>query len=235
MPEAVQLQKAQLVEVKLGTPDDPGTTEVDGGQRVDVQFNPESLKVTYSNNFGGGDQSGGSAMQFVSKSSTKLAVELLFDTTVPGEHTDVRKHTEEVNHFMQPKEVAGDAQGRMAPPGVRFHWGTFLFDGVMTSLDETLDLFSAEGVPLRSKANLSITSQEIQFRFSEASSVGGGPGAAGTTPTEPARPRDSVQEMAGRLGQPDIWRSIAEANDIENPRFPPVGDRLGTITRGIVS
>ena len=57
---------------------------------VEVQFNPETLKVTYSNTMAGGDQSGGAAIQFVSKSSTKLAVELWFDASAKAGADDVR-------------------------------------------------------------------------------------------------------------------------------------------------
>ena len=54
------LVKAQLIELK---PD--FKAEKPGGQKLSVQFNPENLKVTYSNENRGGDQPGGSSRQFV--------------------------------------------------------------------------------------------------------------------------------------------------------------------------
>jgi phage tail-like protein len=45
-------------------------------------------------------------------------------------------------------------------PAVRFRWGTFRFDGRVTSLDEELDLFGVDGRPMR--AELALTIQEDQ-------------------------------------------------------------------------
>src|SRR5262245_2252922 len=131
----------------------------------------------------GDDQAGGSAIQFVSKSSTKLSVELWFDATVHPDERDVRKLTKKVNHFVTPKKAEGGGKGKgkkggMAPPGVRFLWGSFLFEGVMESMDETLEFFSAEGRPLRAKVAVAITSQDIQFKIKELADGGNVPGTS---------------------------------------------------------
>ena len=69
---------------------------------------------------------------------------------------------------------------------MRFQWGSFLFEGVMDSMDETLEFFSADGRPLRAKVSISITSQDIQFQSRRRPSSGGG--VPGTTPAV-RRPR----------------------------------------------
>src|SRR3954469_19896288 len=106
MPEQPEVKKAELREIN---PD--GT---DGQHRVKVQFNPETLKVSFANqvvppgNPGAQDQRGNST-QFVGKGTTKMSVQLWFDVTsvLPEDKknvTDVRDLTKEVIHFITPKK-----------------------------------------------------------------------------------------------------------------------------------
>jgi hypothetical protein len=220
VPEPATLAKARLVQIQLGDHDAP-SRETAPDATVTVQFNPETLKVVYSNTMQGGDQSGGGAIQFVSKSTTKLSVELWFDSSATTDVDDVRRLTKKVNHFITP---VPQGQGK-APPAVRFTWGSFLFEGVMDSMDETLELFSADGRPLRAKVSIGITSQEIQFHDPQAPSSGGS--QPGTTPRRQARQGDSLQQMmgrgSGRGSGAEGWQAIAAANGIENPRSLPAG------------
>jgi hypothetical protein len=90
-----------------------------------------------------------------------LTVELEFDSADEGTPllpSDVRTKTAMVRRFMLPKEKSTDA-----PPSVRFHWGTFVLTGVMTSASEDLDLFTSEGTPLRAKMTISIKEQDPRF------------------------------------------------------------------------
>ena len=223
MPQPAQLTRAEFREIQWD--ENQQVSETD--KKVSVQFNPQTLKVTFSNQLTGGDQSGGSGKQYVGKGATKLSLELWFDVTVPwngkGEDPkgDVRNLTKEVVYFITPQEE-GD---KFIPPGLRFVWGTFLFDGIVESMDESLEFFSEEGKPLRAKITLSVSQQEIQFQFNEPSA--GTPAAAGangssaqpgTQPMEQANEGDTIQDMAGSAGRTDEWQDIAEANNIENPR-----------------
>lgn len=222
MPEAPNIEKAVLKELSWDENGDP--EEVSGGKELTVQFNPQTLQVGFSNQKAGGDQSGGSAMQHVGKGTTKLSLELLFDVTAPladgtmQPEGDVRRITKEVAFFIMPKET--DEEGKYVPPGVRFIWGTFLFEGVMDSMNETLELFSSDGKPLRATVAVALSRQEIQFRFNEAANR---PASAGTQPQQQARAGDSVQQMAARQGRPQDWKAIASANNIENPRLLSAG------------
>ena len=102
----------------------------------------------------------------------------------------------------------------MAPPGVRFHWGTFLFDGMVEGVEETLEFFSPDGKPLRATMSLTFSQQKIL----EAKFEGDGrvPAAPGQTPLKAAKQGDSLQNMAGKRGNGD-WQSIAAANGVEDP------------------
>ncbi|HEX8281807.1 MAG TPA: hypothetical protein VF588_00395 [Pyrinomonadaceae bacterium] len=183
----------------------------DPSKTVDVQFNPQTLKVSFSNKNAGGDQPGGSSKQFVGSGTTKLSVELLFDTTADG--TDVRKHTEAVAFYIKADAGSGSGSGsNRVPPGVQFEWGSFIFRGTIESMDETLEYFSEEGVPLRANISLSISRQEIEFLPGEQ-----GEGGGGGVPLETAQFRDSIQGLAGRNGKSGDWKGIAAANNIDDP------------------
>jgi hypothetical protein len=231
MPELQKIAKAELQEL-----DTAFQSQINPDKATKVQFNPDSLKVAFANQIqqpqGGGDQGGAQAQQFVGAGSTKLTAQLWFDVTaelgdLPDE-IDVRKLTERVAYFITPKGDPPNQPTKFIPPAVRFLWGTFQFDGIMESLEETLEHFSAEGRPLRASVAITITQQKITtFAFNTAN-VAQPPGfkrPAGTTPQSQATENSNLQSMAaaqpgggGSAGGSD-WQSIAAANGIENPRL----------------
>src|SRR5437588_372207 len=131
------LAKAKLVEVKwvASSNGPPDAQEVPGGQEVTVQFNPQTLKLAFANEDNGGAQS--PPKQSTGSGTSKMSVELVFDTSAEG--SDVRKNTEKVAFFiMAPR----DKSNKPVQPGLSFEWGSFIFRGVVKSMDETLDYFS---------------------------------------------------------------------------------------------
>ena len=245
MPAPGTLEKATLTELWPGSDNALAERNKDGGEpkRVTVQFNPQTLKVSLSNQNAGGTQPGGSSTQFVGQGTTKLSLELWFDVTLPhasgdDPRGDVRNLTKDVAYFMTPQEVTRGTEKGLLPPGVQFQWGTFLFKGTVDSMDETLELFSEDGKPLRAGVNLSLSKQDLKFEFGAATPGpgpasggrpgGGGPGGAppaGTQPLQMARAGDTVQGAATRAGVAD-WKAVAVANGIENPRAVAPGSLL---------
>jgi Contractile injection system tube protein len=141
------------------------------GDPVEVQFNPASLRLQMQNAVEGGRTQTRPAEQYVGASSTTLSLELHFDTADEGttDHpVNVQTRTAKVAQFVLPR-----AKGEnKAPPRVRFCWGDLVFDGVMTSFSEELDLFAQNGVPLRAKVSVSISKQDPKFE--SVASEGGG-------------------------------------------------------------
>lgn len=210
----MSLAKAQLIEL-----DQSFEKEKDGGRKVAVQFNPESLKVTFANQIvqpQGGDQAAGnSGRQFVGAGTTKLALQLWFDVTAMEKDAvdDVRRLTQDVVYFMTPQKSDQDP-AKLAPPGIRFQWGSFLFDGMVEALEETLEFFSPDGKPLRAAIVLTLSQQKILVSTFEGD--GKVPNRPGQTPLKSAKQGDSLQGMAGKDGKQD-WQGIAAANGIEDP------------------
>lgn len=219
------LQKAHLIELEANQ--SGGFDVKSGGKDVPVQFNPESLRVSYSNQVrwpGSGDQRGTAAIQFVGTGTTRLSTTVWFDASAnasPGDSLDVRKLTAQVAYFIEPAPGTGNAQSSTTIRPVRFEWGTFRFDGVMESMDETLEFFASDGTPIRASVAFNLSRNRIQFLKSAQQGT-----TAGSSPLTPAPQGGSVQQMAAGQGTQDDWQSIAAANGIENPRQLAPGQLL---------
>lgn len=111
-------------------------------------------------------------------------------------------------------------------PLVSFVWGAFTFEGIIESLEQTLELFSATGVPLRATAQLTLTRQRLQPVLTpKRASPGAGP-PAGTAPLLPTPPGTTAQALGAALGGGGGgggWQGPARALGIENPRQLPSG------------
>jgi hypothetical protein len=218
MPAALaNLQKAQFIVLVNG---------VTPGKTVTVQFNPQSLKSNYSNQSTGVDQKQGSNPQFVGTGVTKLSMELWFDVTLPlpadapNPNGDVRRLTKEVTDFMSLQNTSSSNQQIRTPPKMKFQWGSFVFSGVMDSVDETIDLFSPDGVPLRASLTVNLTKHDLNYEFAQTAT--GSPNATGATPLTTAKAGDSLPQMAASAGISN-WQGVAQANGVANPRMLQTG------------
>jgi hypothetical protein len=199
------------------------------GESFAVHFNPQSLQYTITNNLRN-TGSGNSSKQYVSDSTGKLTMDLIFDTTDTGE--DVRLHTVRVAQLMEPSE------SDHTPPVVEFEWGLYTFSGMVETYRETIDFFSADGVPLRASVNLTLASQDQVFEggstarrantggsMAGAGAAGGAGSGAGSvrTPAPTADDGRGLTRTATQAGNPGAARAIAAGNNIENIRFPGTG------------
>lgn len=165
------------------------------GTPIPVHFNPVSLQYGISNTLakkGSGDKT----KQVVSSSTATLTLELSFDSTDTGR--DVREATGPIARLMR-------AEKDNTPPVVLFSWGSFQFQGMLTSYKETLDFFSPEGVPLRASVSLGMDAQDRIFDEPGASADSWGVGAILSV-------GGNLTQLAGQLGDPRAARGIALAN-----------------------
>ncbi len=234
MPDELQTKpRAKLMEVieldGLGTIKDPL------GHSVEAQFNPKSLDVNYNVQTSGGDQQSSTGRQFVGTGSTSMSVKFLFDVTRPEQDAnDVRELTQKVHRFIENQTLE---EGKYVLPLVRFVWGSVIFEGVVESMDESLDFFDPEGRPLRAAVTVKMSRQEMQFKTEQGPQLGVGVGASvggGGTSAEASvgvgagpesRPEGaentnatSVQQAAAKQGEQRNWKEIAAESGVENPR-----------------
>lgn len=214
MPE-LEIQHAKLIELK-----DDLSDVMPGGKSLTVQFNPETLKLSYANQVkeqpnssggasgggaGRGNQSQGSAArQFVGTGTTKLSVQLWFDvsaaTSAPFIVDDVRRITAQVLYFIKPKAAPAGARdtAQRTPPGLRFSWGNFLFDGIVESMEENVEFFSPKGEALRASMAMTLVQQEILVpAFSGDGTV---PGARPLWPAGGGQSLQALQDAARASG-----------------------------------
>ena len=189
---------------------------------VPVHFNPTSLVYSVENSTS--QQSGKpDRKQYAAQFTGKLTMDLVFDTTSTGE--DVRNTTRKVAWFMKASadarvpsdasEKKSDKKTPQAQPVLSFEWGAYVFKGTMESFRETIDFFSADGIPLRAAVSISLAQQDKVLDEGESFS--------GKTTTDgrvvPSGNGDSALAAATRGGDPGATRQLASDNGLESLRF----------------
>ncbi|WP_217913370.1 LysM peptidoglycan-binding domain-containing protein [Miltoncostaea marina] len=203
---------------------------IEGGEQIDCWFNPSEYTITKANRwtvkpvvgegmptaeFGGGD-------------AQKLQLELLFDDA-DREDGDVRAVTNALFAAMAVDSALASGKNSGRPPTIEFGWGsTTTFKAVCDSLSVQYLLFRPNGTPVRAKATVSLLQAEP--------TVGKGPqnpttrGVRGLR-THVVRDGDSIQGIAhAAYGDPTLWRTVAEANGIDDPLRLPRGAVLSIPT-----
>lgn len=177
---------------------------------VPVRFNPAEYQLQKQNSFADIPIPGLETppIQFVRGDGEKLTTELLVDTSDTLE--DVRKKY--MNRIRGLMNIQSELH---APPIVRLIWDEQIFRGVIDSLTVTYVMFRPDGVPLRAKLSVSLKEYrpvEIQVRekprlspdFEKSYTVLRG---------------DTLSGIASKLFRdPALWREIAHANRIRDPR-----------------
>ncbi|MET1254241.1 hypothetical protein [Aliikangiella maris] len=199
---------------------------------IAVQFNPESLDLTYTNSVQKGQRK--QPPQVITETKAQLSFELIFDTTHSG--VDVRKITLDIAQLMDPKDPRKATRRDNSigiPAKVLFEWGTFKFEGYIDNIKEKLDFFSSDGVPLRSSLTVSMTNAQKNLLPSsqgkkDAVDTQGNLGLdAPTDAYQSGMGKDlSLADKARQLGDENAARSLAEMNGIENLRLPEVDNLM---------
>lgn len=215
----------------LTEPTTKAVLEKPGGERVEAHFNPVSLQYTVTNTLKE-EGKGNKRKQYITQSSAKLTMDLVFDTTGTG--ADVRDQTKKIATFMEPEEPASANSKKQTAAVVEFRWGVYTFRGMVESFKETIDYFSREGVPLRSSVNLTLARQDETF------APGGQAGASRNPSLSPDNldavdvPPSAASEAASQAGNPQGARDLGAANNQDSLRFPSGGGLTvpGQITLG---
>jgi nucleoid-associated protein YgaU len=177
---------------------------------VPVHFNPSEYQLQKQNSFADVNIPGLETppIQFVRGSGEKLTTELLVDTSDTLE--DVR--LKYVNNLRGLMNIQSDLH---APPIVRLIWDKDVFRGVVESLSITYILFRPDGVPLRAKLAISLKEyrtieEQIQDRPRNSPDV---------EKSYTVVRGDTIAGVAFKLYRDaTLWREIARANKIRDPR-----------------
>lgn len=138
------------------------------GDKIKVQVNPESYKVSHRVEFSDAQAPGTSAanLRFNKIPPQDFSFDFLFDNTgvikgtsllsiaienpfSSGNNTNVIDQIENFKHALL--NYHGDIH---RPYFLKLHWGTLTFKGVMTSMDIEFKLFNPDGTPIRAVAKV---------------------------------------------------------------------------------
>jgi len=154
--------------------------------------------------------------------SRTLTLELIFDVTEPIDDEPIKDVRTKTNAIVALTRIEPKKQ---RPPMCDVTWGAapvssdFPFRGVVTNLTQNFLLFRSTGEPVRAKLTVVMT---------EALDV-----VTDQRQTDPelttrrVRRGDSVTAIAADVyGDPALWRVIAEANNLADPRRLTIGKTL---------
>lgn len=208
-----------------------------GGQptqgSIEALFNPSEISLTRSAKWEQQQTVGQSTasvdQEFRSVEAETFSIELFFDTyesrssgltvsgaaatflpasLIPGRQaTDVRQYTDQIAQLV---EVDPELH---RPPVCDLRWGVFdIFTGVLTTLQQRFTLFLDDGTPVRATLTCDFTEVGTQAHAVELHS-------SDVVKTRQVRRYDTLQSLAAdEYGDPALWRPIATANGIVNPR-----------------
>jgi hypothetical protein len=202
------------------------TIEVFAGSRVrdriSVLFNPTEYSIERANAYKGMAIPGlsGPLFHFVNGEADALSMELFLDdrTDPPKDgQPGVQKRLEQLAGLL---EIDRDLH---APPIVAFVWGKLYFKAIIDKMSRKVTMFHPDGTPARAT---------VSVAFKEYKTL---PELVNDPPlqsSDKSKRRvlvgyDSVWLLAAReYDDPALWRTIAEHNDLDDPREVRAGDWL---------
>jgi hypothetical protein len=195
-------------------------------RRIEVQYNPTQISRSKTVQIAEIAIPGLDApiQQFIRGQTEKLTLELLFDTASSGMGegaTSVRTLTDPVAALVriQPKTHA--------PPRVQITWGTarsgLSFPAIAETVDIKYTLFSPDGTPLRATATVTFRGyRTLHEQLAELKLE-----SADHTKRRAVKQGETLSRIAGdELGDPGLWRLLADANPGVDPVDPPPGKQL---------
>ncbi|MFY9608519.1 MAG: LysM peptidoglycan-binding domain-containing protein [Blastocatellia bacterium] len=194
------------------------------GERLEVMFNPEEYTLNKDNNFASQTVPGLSSplLQFVNGNLRTLEMELFFDTYLPittdgPPPRDVREETDRIINLMK---IDSELH---APPVLRFTWASLELRCVLARASQKFQLFLDDGRPVR--ARLSCTFNEFIDEEREAKEVNRQ--TADFSKAHTVIEGETLANVAFKFyGNPQLWRPIAVANRLVDPREIEVGQVL---------
>ena len=204
-------------------------------KEITVMFNPNSYSVeksvSWDSSGGGGETQrkfNAPALTFGGGGSRTLSLELFYDVTESDDkNKDVRKET---GKLVALTRIMADRKNPH-PPVCKISWGKkiknsdFPFTGVITSLTQRFTLFSRTGEPLRATVNVTFK----EFLDPEKDLKDTDPELT----TYVVKRGDTLASIAADVyGDPTLWRTIAEANQQDDPRRQQIGAVLTIPKKG---
>lgn len=191
------------------------------GQKFDVFFNPEEYTINKDNNFASQAIPGlsGPLLQFVNGNMRTLEMELFFDTwdTPELEKRDVRELTNRITGLLT---IDSELH---APPVLLVSWSSLQFRCVLARASQKFIMFTNDGTPVR--ARVTVTFNEFIDAEREAREIN-----RQTSDFSKVYVVTQGQTLSGIAAilydNALLWRPIAVANNLDDPRAIQTGQSL---------
>lgn len=193
------------------------------GRFFPVLFNPDSITIRKSTNWTVTPklETDTSRTQFAYGDPAILTVELFFDTY--EQRADVRLFTDEI-YALATIHKHGALH---RPPLCRLEWGHLNLSEtcawVLEDLSQQFTLFLPQGTPVRARLNCTFK----QWRGDPTEAQALNKQSSDVHKVRVVRAGDTLSAIAGQEFDDDgLWRAIANANGIDNPRTLAAGTVL---------
>jgi LysM repeat protein len=188
---------------------------------IKALFNPEEYSINKDNNFAVQAIPGLSApiVQFVNGNLRTLEMELFFDTwdTPAQQKKDVRDFTKQVVGLL---DIDSELH---APPLLMVSWSSLQFRCVLARANQKFIMFESTGTPVR--ARVTCTFNEVIDPEQESKQVNRQ--TADFSKVRVVTRGDTLSSLAHEFySDPRLWRPIAIANGLKNPRSIVAGQSL---------
>ncbi len=187
-----------------------------------VLFNPQEVSIQKNVNWTAEPviQRDTPVTQFVNGGAAVLTLDLFFDTFEQG--VDVRLYTAKV------AALALIQATLHRPPMCRLIWGVgIFFQGFLSSLDERFTLFLPNGTPVRAMLHCTFKEWVDDSGWQKLVKLE----SSDVVKTRIVRRGDTLSSIAAEeYHDPTLWRPIAEANKIDDPRALAPGTVLAIPT-----
>jgi hypothetical protein len=220
-----------LEKLKISVEDDNRKYIFPNHKEIAVLYNPNRITIQKA----GWQISSNGINPMHRDTPASLTVELFFDTSAPDPEkssvlskakglvltsgslaTDVREHTQPIYDLMNP-------QGTLKrPPLCRLVWGgeqkllyfkeSLLFQGLLQQVTQNFTHFTAQGMPVRATLNCTfIEWADPEYKQKERNPI--------DDPIRIVKQGETLSSIATEeYGDPALWRVIANANRLANPR-----------------
>jgi hypothetical protein len=197
--------------------------QIDGGETIQVLFNPTEYTITKTNTWNFKQVKGKSLppASFGGGNPREVSLSLMLDVSLL-QGKSVLDITNKLFKMMDVPAGSGSGQSSSSPAFVTFRWGAVdTFKAACTSLTVAYQLFQPNGVPIRADVKLQLK------QAAEASSASSGSANRPQNPTtrghqglgvHTVQDGDTLPSIAYRAyGDATRWRVIAESNGVDNP------------------
>jgi nucleoid-associated protein YgaU len=180
----------------------------DSKDKFNVQYNPDKYSIEKSAAW---EEKGKQAdLQYGGAARKSISLEFFFDTYAARK--DVRtEYVQKLLALMEP--TVSTSGGKKRPPILLLSWGGFAFRSVLEKLSQNYTMFSESGVPVRAVVNATFKQYSTAEEGSRNNPVGD------PTKTHRVTQGETLSAIAEReYSDPGLWRIIADANRLADPR-----------------